>query len=134
MILETTQLLNNTYITHDTNYVPVYRATHLKHPASLWTSKSAGNFNWLLHLGLELCQEYSYRYYRRHKCEDIIKTFRYSSSRLHLPVGDMTPFALCMPEKYYTEDAVKSYRLYYKNEKSHLAKWTRRGVPEWWKE
>ena len=38
-----------------------------------------------------------------------------------------------MPDKYKIDDPVQSYRNYYLGEKAHLAKWTKRDVPNWWK-
>src|SRR5574343_675238 len=114
MILETTQLLNNAAIVHNPNYVPVYKQTHKNHPASLWTSQSQQNFDWLVDLGFALCNEYTYRYHREHKCQSIIKTFKYSNSRLRMPNKGITPFALCMPDQYKASDPVQSYRNYYR--------------------
>ena len=47
---------------------------------------------------------------------------------------ELTPFALAMPEKYKTEDAVKSYRNYYMSEeKQKIATWNKlRSKPEWY--
>jgi hypothetical protein len=130
--LEATQLLNNALIKHDESYDPVYRQSHKNHPASLWASESKDNFDWLTLLSLELCKEYTFRYGKRHVCQNIIEFFSFSSSRNKIPQKGMTPFALCMPDKYKTTDAVNSYRLYVKNEKQHLAKWKNRPTPDWW--
>lgn len=134
MILESTQLLNNALIKHDASYVPVYKQTHKNHPASIWSAESVANFDWLIGMSLSLSNEYTFRYGKRHKCQSIIEGFRDSSSRLKIPSGDMTPFKLCMPEIYHTDDAVRSYRLYYKGDKSDIAKWTKREIPNWWKD
>jgi hypothetical protein len=48
--------------------------------------------------------------------------------------GDLTRFAMAMPEKYKTDDPVLSYRLYYLNEKVlPESKWTdrRTDLPDW---
>lgn len=132
MILETTQLLNNALIKHDASYDAVYRQTHKNHPASIWTAESRANFDWLVSLGLALSDEYTFRYGKTHKCTSLIKGFQQGSSRLHIPDGEMTPFRLCMPEQYHTDDAVKSYRLYYLGSKADIAKWTKREQPDWW--
>jgi hypothetical protein len=134
MILETTQLLNNALIVHDSAYVPIYRQTHKNHPASLWAAENISNFSWLLNLGLDLCSEYSFRYHRRHKCQDILEGFKNSSSRHKLPSGVLTSFRMCMPEPYHTNDPIRSYRIYYRQDKAYIAKWTNRVVPDWWED
>lgn len=132
MILESTQLLNNALIKHDFSYQPIYRQTHKNHPASIWASESIENFNWLLSLALNLCSEYTFRYQKRHKCQDILENFKNNLARTKLPSGILSPFKLCMPEMYHTSDAIRSYRMYYRQDKAYIAKWTKRSIPNWW--
>lgn len=132
MILETTQLLNNALIRNDKDYVPVYNLTHKNHPASLWAGDSKGNFVWLNDLGLSLCEEYTFRYGKTHKCQAYLQKFSLPSTRLQLPSGSMTPFVKCMPDQYKVESPVESYRNYYRGDKASFAKWTKREIPEWW--
>ena len=134
MILETTQLLNNALIVNSKSYAknPIYRPTHLNHPCTLWAAKSMRNFDWLLDLGLALCREYTYRYRRAHKCQSIIESFANNIARTQMPDIGLTPFAKCMPDQYKVNDAVESYRNYYRGDKTRMAKWTGRPVPEWY--
>lgn len=134
MILEITQLLNNALIIHSKTYTPIYKPTHIHHPASLWTKTCRSNFEWLNILGLELCKEYTYRYERTHKCQSILENFASGSDKSSIPAGELTPFVKCMPDQYKVEDVVQSYRNYYQGAKSHIAVWTKRGKPYWWKE
>lgn len=134
MILETTQLLNNALIAHDPTYVPVYHQTHKNHPASIWAGQSRENFCWLLSLGYALCDEYSYRYGKTHKCNAMLLDFEKSMRWLKIPADGLTPFAKCMPNQYKVDNAVQSYRNYYCGAKQHIAKWTKRQIPEWWRE
>ena len=130
MILETTQLLNNA-LSNNANYNPCYKVTHKNHPASIWAMESFDNFNWLLKLGLSLCQEYSFRYEKIHKCEQLLNQFDKTNFQAILPRVGLTTFRLCMPEKYHSNDAVKSYRDYYLNDKRHIAFWKKREIPYW---
>jgi len=132
MILESTQLLNNALIANDRSYIPVYKQTHLKHPASLWTSQTRQNFEWLNNLALALCVEYTYRYGKIHKCQPMLDQFDVSSSKSKMSNIGLTPFVKCMPDKYKVDDAVKSYRNYYRGDKAYIAKWTKRSQPDWW--
>lgn len=131
MILETTQLLNNAMIAGNSDYIPVYKKTHYNHPASIWCRDSKSNFAWLVDLGLALCTEYTYRYNKKHKCQDIIEFFSEYKQSINLPNVGLTEFAICMPDQYKTEDAVESYRKYYIGEKAHIAFWKKRSAPDW---
>ena len=52
--------------------------------------------------------------------------------RLHLPkLGGTIPPALAMPEEYRSNDPVESYRLYYRLDKQHLLKYSKRERPDW---
>lgn len=132
MILETTQLLNNAMIVGSMGYDPVYRQTHKNHPCSIWATESINNFIWLLNLGDCLCEEYTFRYGKVHKCKSIIDKFFTQTATLTLPKTSMTPHKLCMPDQYKVNDPIKSYRNYYRAEKAHIAKWTKRQQPDWW--
>jgi len=116
---------------HDSQYVPVYRPTHKNHPASIWASENSGNFRWLLKLGLDLCEEYTFRYGKVHKCEAILRDFAKSKSIDKIPKGELKQFTLCMPDQYHSPNAVDSYRMYYKMEKQHIAQWKNRSIPFW---
>lgn len=132
MILETTQLLNNALIVGSPGYNPVYRQTHKNHPCSIWAAESVANFEWLTSLGLALCEEYTYRYSKIHKCQPIIQQFSSLASTLTLPQVGLTPYKLCMPDQYKVSDPVESYRNYYRGDKAYIAKWSKREQPKWW--
>ena len=132
MILETTQLLNNGMIRGNSEYAPVYRPTHKNHPCSIWVYESLDNFKWLTELGLALCEEYTFRYSKTHKCQSIIQNFSKEIGNLTIPKIGLTPYKLCMPDQYKTSDVVESYRNYYRGDKAYIAKWKNRSIPSWW--
>ena len=107
-----------------------YKLSHKNHPSAIWTRECVENYIWLCDLGLELCNEYTYRYGKRHKSQDIIEW-----CLLNVPnipeKGDITPFALAMPDECKVGDAVASYRVYYMVEKRGFANWKNREVPQW---
>lgn len=129
MILETTQLLCSAHHLHPADYTPPYKLTHKNHPCSVWVRKSLANYKWLVELGIELCKEYTWRYYKIHKCERYIKEME-NYYPMIVDIG-MTPPALAMPEEFKGDDAVESYRKYYKNGKKNLHSWTKRCIPMW---
>ena len=126
MCLETAQMLCT--VLDDLNMTVPYKATHRKHPCTVWAAETRGNFVWLCRHGVALCKEYSKRYGKEHKCENVIK----ACLRLarYVPDGGLTKFAQAMPDEYKNQDAVVAYRDYYKGEKMGFAVW-REGEPDW---
>lgn len=122
MILETAQMLS-------TIAGGPYKPTHAHHPCTLWAGATHDNFIWLKVHGLALCNEYTHRYGKRHKCHDVILNI-YTPDHLLDKIG-LTPFAQAMPEEFKSDDAVEAYRKYY-HTKQHFCKWTNRNPPDWW--
>lgn len=109
----------------------IYKATHRKHPCTIWTSSSYANFRWLCMHGLSLCREYTYRYNRIHASKIVISSL-YSLCR-GMPRDAQTPFALAMPDEFKSILPVQSYRAYYRYKREHLHRftYTNRPIPEW---
>lgn len=107
-----------------------YRSCHVNHPCTLWAGKTRTNFLWLCKLGLALCDEYTYRYQKVHKCKDVINYCL--SKSLSIPEGELTPFALAMPDEYKVACPITSYRNYYRFAKNHLSVWKNREIPFWY--
>ena len=104
-----------------------YKITHANHPCVKWAGESLLNWMWLKHLTTELNEEWKYRYdhVRDHKAWEICN----SLPMPNIPNIGVTSFALAT-NGVRLENAVESYRAYYRT-KDHLAKWTKRGKPEW---
>lgn len=128
MILESTQLLC-TAINVSGGTSP-YRSTHVNHPCSKWVRESKRNFVWLMCHAFILAAEYTRRFDRTHKCEEILISIQ---KDIHLfPDIPRTPFANCTP--YKDMPIFEAY-------KRHLAtkwsndirppKWTKSERPEW---
>lgn len=114
-----------------------YRSTHVNHPCVKWASKYIGNIRWINQRTKSLCHEYTYRYGKKHKGEDVLNQ-----------IESIIPYQLWItPNKYplaipanlsegKTEvglrTAIKLYRQYYIRDKRHLAEWKNREIPEWW--
>lgn len=125
MILESAQLL----VTAFPDGTTPYKHTHVNHPCGKWTRASLSNYAWLLTHALELCSEYTRRYGKVHKTEDVIV----SLGRPDLPDVGLTPFAQAMPEQHRNVDPVVAYRSYYIADKARIAKWApRAAAPAWW--
>lgn len=128
MILETAQLLCGVHWV--TGSEAPYKLSHKNHPCSIWVRECYENYVWLCDLGMELCKEYSYRYGKRHKSQDIIEWCIINKPNIRNN-GDITPFALAMPDECKIGDAVESYRNYYMTSKRNLAVWKNREIPYW---
>ena len=124
-IKETAQLLSTAVRLTGGDYG--YKVSYKNHPCNLWARETKANFNWLKHLGMELCWEYTHRYGKVHKCESIIRDAPDDT----IPDGQLTPFAQAMPDEYKHDDPVRAYRTYYVNDKKHMFKWTKRNAPDW---
>ena len=130
MVLETAQLLCGVHHMTDSKLTIPYRLSHKNHPCSIWARKCIENYIWLCDFGIELANEYTFRYGKRHKCQDVIEWC--IENKPNLPSYDeLTPFALAMPDEYKSDCAVESYRKYYIMDKSHIANWKNREIPSW---
>lgn len=130
MILETAQLLCGVHHVVESQYEIPYKLSHKNHPSAIWARECIENYIWLCDLGLELCEEYTYRYGKRHKSQDIIEWCLLNKPALK-ENNDITPFALAMPNECKIGNAVDSYRNYYMVEKRRMASWKNRQTPEW---
>ena len=128
MVLETAQMLSTAARAkgHDAGYKSAYP----KHPMTLWVSQSADNFRWAWLHGMSLAKEYTNRYDRIHKSQEILEQLE------NYATGDeahITEPPQCMPDEYKTKNYVEAYRNYYVGDKKRFAKYTNRKIPEFMK-
>ena len=108
-----------------------YRGGYMNHPCTRWAGKCVGNYFWLGLHGLSLCMEYTFRYNKKHACQEAIEHMMALMNYIPGSHGT-TPFVLAMPDEYKDRDAVKAYRRYYINEKRDIAEWNKgRPAPSW---
>ena len=98
------------------------------HPCTKWV-RETDKACWLVNHALGLCAEYTRRYGKTHKSEEVIQWCR--CNRPYLPIGELTKHPTCMPDKYKVDCVVKSYQNYYNGEKAYFAKWKDGCVPSW---
>jgi len=154
MILETCQLLSTAHRLHDgveqtvkskTNRMVkrwvlndsrenlLYSATHVNHPSAIWCRSTKENYQWLHSLLVELCAEYTVRYGKIHKCQQIGLVDALKVIPNNLNKEGFTEPTPAMPEQCIDKNSsLNSYRKYYIDNKQHLAKWKVRSVPEWY--
>lgn len=133
MVLETSQILCGVHwMSGISQYDIPYKLSHKNHPCSIWARECIENYQWLCNLGIELCEEYTYRYGKRHKSQDVIEWCIDNQPKIRIN-GKMTPFALAMPDECKVDNPVESYRRYYMTEKRKIAIWKNREIPSWFK-
>lgn len=108
----------------------LYSATHVSHPSAVWARATNNNYNWLFCHFVALLHEYTYRYGKIHKCQEMYSWL--CTPPKNIPIGYMTAITPAMPDEYKVPgNSVESYRNYYREGKKHLHKWTKREAPEW---
>lgn len=112
----------------------LYKATHINHPSAVWARDNKENYMWLAQLLDDLCKEYTHRYGRIHKCEtDGLVRWLASYAPKNIANRPWTQPTPAMPDDCKVKgDSLASYRKYYIQNKRHLAKWSKREVPEWY--
>jgi hypothetical protein len=139
MVLESAQMLANCF-TEEQLEVPDCPKTkkgtsrkhsYYNHPCSIWVRQSKENMQWLINHALAIEQERVERYQTpEHFSIPFIHWCQKNILLSPIPSGDMTKFALAMPDEYKTDNSVESYRNYYKHGKSHLHSW-KQNKPDW---
>lgn len=127
ILLEVSQLLCSVH--HMNGKQAPYKLTHKNHPIGIWARSSLSNYNYLCSLGMELSHEYTYRFGKIHKSQQVVEWC--IENKPSIQNKGLTSFYLAMPEEYRCLCPIESYREYYRREKNHLFKWTRREKPYW---
>ena len=104
----------------------IYTATHVNHPSAIWTRECDSHYVWLAELTKELCTEYTFRYGKIHRCQEIgLVDFFINNSPKN--ISKEKHFRLpdpAMPDIYKVKnDVVQSYRNYYNGAKTRMANW-----------
>ena len=146
MLLETTQILYTSfYINNCIHLLPdfAYRKASPAHPTVIWVSLCISNWNYALHLAINLSHEYTLRYKRVHSCDKHINFLKnivpdfpekknpYKPTTKLAYFPGTTPVPLAMPEDSMRSTAILSYRSYYMIHKKHFAKWNYSPIPLW---
>jgi hypothetical protein len=132
ILLEAAQMLCSAVrvLSPDSDFTGIYKLAHKNHPVSIWCRNSRANFEWTLELVEALHQEWQFRHghTKIHKSYLVCKKLVIPST---FPEEGLTPFAICMPDQYKTDDAIESYRNYYRADKAKMASWKNRDKPYW---
>ena len=129
MPLETAQMLCSVWHRYNIKDVP-YKEAFKNHPCTRWVGDSVKNYIWTWEHGLELCKEYTRRYGKIHKCEDIIQKVKPDINKMvrYFDSYKTTRQPQCMNEEYKNKwCSVAGYQTYYYFAKylKGIAKWDR---------
>lgn len=134
MILEGAQMLCSALHRHNASDVP-YKNAHERHPCTLWTGNTQGNFQYLYNLAMQMLLEREYRTGREpstHKCYAVIQwCFKH---RHMLVAGPTTPFVNCTTDYKHlpVHEAYKKQMVDKWNSDVRKPTWKRRGPPEFY--
>jgi len=110
-----------------------YKAVHFHHPCTVWTMKSSENYFWHWRHFESLCKEYTFRYGKVHRSEDLLlEALRRAPD--NIPEGALSkwPLAMGAAPQCKTDDVVLSYRAFYQTKQERFKMvWSRRNIPEW---
>ena len=122
------------YVLMDNRESILYAATHINHPSAIWCRKGVVQYRWLHNLLIELCGEYTHRYGKIHKVErgGLLWKLEQPPRSIHTDVFWCEPTPAMPDDVKIAGDSLASYRNYYIKNKSHLANWKKRNVPEWY--
>lgn len=111
----------------------LYKASHINHPSGVWCRSSSENYKWLYQLFYYLCDEYTKRYHKIHKTEELSDIL--SEIPMNIRKNNFTDPPPAMPESCkIINDSVASYRKYYLEEKKSFATWKNQSPPLWYQE
>lgn len=136
-IAENQSVVDNTFIglprLDENGKSKPYAITHVNHPCTIWSRTNQDNFTWLMNATKALCQEYTYRYDKKHSVESIIDWMQQNPPKLALGFN-ITPFAQAMPKCFMSDNAVLSYRKYYAYKSTYMkVNWKKQErIPNWW--
>lgn len=110
----------------------LYNATHINHPSAKWCRDTVANYEWLYRLFCACCEEYTFRYGKVHLTDQKLRKILATPPK-NIPSGKFEEPWRAMPDEVKIgNDSLASYRNYYINNKTHLASWKKRSVPEWY--
>lgn len=110
----------------------LYNATHINHPSAKWCRDSVANYEWLYRLFCATCDEYTFRYGKVHLTDQKLRKILATPPK-NIGSKKFEPPWRAMPDEVKIgDDSLASYRNYYINNKTHLASWKKRNIPEWY--
>ena len=120
----------------DTDEVPgLYKPCYEYHPMNVWVRETDENLWWTIRHGLDLCRECNYRYGKIHSSPAVLRTCFYYMLDYYNDAPNTMHYSTeppqCMPDEFKHVDHIEAYREFYRVDKAHIHRWTRRQPPSW---
>lgn len=139
MICESLQLLCTAHSVLD-GTTKAFKPTHKNHPCAIFCRKTSGNYDWLYRHFKALCDEYTFRTGKIHKCAEHIEDI--ANPPKNIPRGELSFDFMCVDDDCKkTLDVHKNYRYYLskkyaewatrQDKRQIVATWAGRNKPEW---
>ena len=136
IILESMQMLSHFNYVNNLPAPYKFNSAQYNHPLSKWIRESRENWFWIVDNMYALQDEWRFRYgHSSSKKHLSIEKFESMEWPLkYLPDSNLTPLPKSMPvycqKEEFSPIPINSYQEYYRKEKTHLFKWTKREMPE----
>jgi hypothetical protein len=127
MILESCQILST--VLNEQGIDAPYRSFNPKHPSCLWAAESSSNFSDLVVHTWEMLGEYTLRFSKTHKCQQVLVKILDLYDPSNFPTDESTPLRLAMPEEFRSDNPVVSYRKFYASKPR--VRYPKDKVPSW---
>ena len=92
-----------------------YKRAHVNHPSTKWVRESIQHYRWLINHGLEICSEFTKRYGKHHKTQDVLEWLRDNEPSIN--DNGFNPPPQCMPDTYQKQDTIEAYKTFYIEDK-----------------
>lgn len=132
MILESCQMLSTVLRNQGVEDDLLYKATHAKHPCTLWAAKSSGNFLSLCEHTYAMLEEYTERFGKKHKSGAVLDRCVELFDEKNFSWLEITPPPMAMPDHFKGEDIVESYRRFYASKPR--MRYPKEKIPSWFVE
>jgi len=106
MVLESCQLLNNVLLLKYNDNSVGYKLTHKNHPCTKWLLEDEVNYNWLVCHFFYLCDEYTKRYGKTHKCYSHYEKFLNRTESIQYA----ETFVNCTTNHKHIENVFEAYK------------------------
>ena len=87
----------------------LYKASHINHPSAIWVRENAIQYQYMYDMFIALCDEYTYRYGKKHSC---YSTITHCTHIFPLQVSEPTTFTRAMPDEYKYDDTIDTFTAY----------------------
>lgn len=102
-----------------------------KHPCTVWVGESKANYEFLFEIYVHLCNEFFHRFSNIHFASNYATYLTHTPDLPDLGLTKYPKFSWSSLKSNSFSQVIEDYRQYYINEKSHIAKWTKRKKPSW---